>query len=67
MAGAGRTTEGWPQLEGQKVQDTLQVLPQPGLQAKEIDMKISWYLAFGGPLARVFIALATGVVETPTH
>lgn len=43
------------------------MLPQPGLQAKEIDVKISWYLAFGGPLAGVFIALATGIVETPTH
>lgn len=45
------------------------MLPQPGLQAEEIDVEISWFrdLASGGSLAGVFIRAATGVVETPAH
>lgn len=45
------------------------MLPQPGLQAEEIDVEISWFrhLAPGGSLAGVFIRAATGVVETPAH
>lgn len=45
------------------------MLPQPGLQAEEINVEISWRWdpASGCPLAGFFIISATGVVETPAH
>lgn len=46
------------------------MLPQPGLHAEEIDVKVSWRrdLATRGPFAGVFVSRAkAGVVKTPAH
>ena len=45
------------------------MLPQPGLQAEEIDVEISWRWdpASGCLFAQVFIGAAAWAVETPAH
>lgn len=55
--------------KGQKVQDPLQVLPQPGLQAEEIDVEISRLDTRRRRLpAGVLVGGAeTRVIKTPAH
>lgn len=55
-------------LKGQEVQDTVQVLPQPGLKAEEVDVEVS-RLNTGGRLpAGVCVGeTVTRVVKTPAH
>lgn len=43
------------------------MLPEPGLQAEEVDVEISRDLAMGRRFAGVLTGAATGVVETPAH
>lgn len=64
---AGQQRARWPRLEGHKVQDAFQMLPEPGLQAEEVDVEISRDLAMGRRFAGVLTGAATGVVETPAH
>ena len=64
---AGQQRARWPRLEGHKVQDAFQMLPEPGLQAEEVDVEISRDLAMGRGFAGVLTGAATGVVETPAH
>ena len=43
------------------------MLPEPGLQAEEVDVEISRNLATGRRFAGVLTGAATGVVATPAH
>lgn len=55
-------------LKGQKVQDTIQVLPQPGLQAEEIDVEVPRQNTVWRFPAGVFVGgTMTRVEKTPTH
>lgn len=55
-------------LKGQKVEDSIQVLTQPGLQAEEIDVEVSGLHTLGGLPAQVFVGgTLTRVVKTPAH
>jgi hypothetical protein len=59
----------WPLLKGQKVQNALQVPPQPGLQAEKINVEVPGrWDARGSLFAGIFVGGAkTRVVETPAH
>lgn len=55
-------------LKGQKVEDSIEVLPQPGLQAEETDVEVSGLHTLGRLPARVFVGgTLTRIVKTPAH
>lgn len=55
-------------LKWQKVQDTIQVLPQPGLQAEKTNVEVPWQNTTWRFLAQVFVGgTMTRVKKTPTH
>lgn len=55
-------------LKGQKVEDTIQVLPQPGLQPEETDVEVPRHNAMRRLPAQVFVGgTVTRVKKTPTH
>lgn len=64
----GQTRESVTMLKGQKVQDTIQVLPQPGLQAEKIDVEVPRQNTVWRFPAEVFVGgTMTRVEKTPTH
>lgn len=55
-------------LKRQKVQDAIQVLPQPGLQAEEIDVEVSRMNTLGRlPEGVSLRGTETRVIKTPAH
>ena len=55
-------------LKWQKVQDTIQVLPQPGLQAEKTNVEVPWQNTTWRFLSQVFVGgTMTRVKKTPTH